>query len=308
MKHKFFKKIVTGLAVFLLTISLFVAAPAQAACAAPVLMVRYQITNLNRDGGAWKTSTVAEPGDTLQFTIEMHNTTVGENAIQPSVRAAISPGAFTNGNSMVVFWASNAAQVNSTVQIQNTQAATVDFISGSARLTWPSHGFNDTPIDDSVGGGGFGLPGGVMEGCNQFIAQITFRARVSGNATTPPAVAVPNTPTTQQAQAAPSQSSTNNNTNNNTNTNTNNNNINIGGTTTAQVPVQTTPTVVFSRPVTKQPDTGVDALGMASMFGAGPVGFALSRYGKGKLSGKKEETIEEMASNIARSRQLKTSN
>lgn len=54
----------------------------------------------------------------------------------------------------------------------------------------------------------------------------------------------------------------------------------------------------------EQPETGLGVLGMASMFSAGPIGFALSRFGRGrKIVGKKQENLSELAFNLVEFRQ-----
>src|SRR3989344_6400533 len=58
---------------------------------------------------------------------------------------------------------------------------------------------------------------------------------------------------------------------------------------------------VSSVPV-KQPDTGVGVLGMASMAGAGPLGLLLARYGRGRITAKKEENLAEIALGLAKKR------
>lgn len=51
------------------------------------------------------------------------------------------------------------------------------------------------------------------------------------------------------------------------------------------------------------PETGVSVLGLTSMFGAGPVGYALSRFGKGRVSAKKEEeNLSETALGLVKGR------
>lgn len=55
----------------------------------------------------------------------------------------------------------------------------------------------------------------------------------------------------------------------------------------------------------KAPETGVSVLGLAGMFGGGPVGLVLSRLGKGRMSTKKEENINEIAMGIISSRRTK---
>lgn len=65
-------------------------------------------------------------------------------------------------------------------------------------------------------------------------------------------------------------------------------NITTAGTTSGRVAGVKTPV--------KTPETGVSALALTSMFGAGPVGFALMRFGRGRFgSQKKEESLSEAA-------------
>jgi len=53
----------------------------------------------------------------------------------------------------------------------------------------------------------------------------------------------------------------------------------------------------------KLPETGVSVLGLTSMFGAGPVGFALSKFGRGRTNIKKEEeNLSELASDLVNGR------
>ena len=57
---------------------------------------------------------------------------------------------------------------------------------------------------------------------------------------------------------------------------------------------------------TKTPETGVGVLGMAGMFSAAPVGVVLSRFGKGRITGKKEEDINEIAMGIIDNKRAKS--
>lgn len=53
----------------------------------------------------------------------------------------------------------------------------------------------------------------------------------------------------------------------------------------------------------KAPETGVSILGLTSMFAAGPVGFALSRFGRGRtLKVKKDENLSDLALNLVEER------
>ena len=52
----------------------------------------------------------------------------------------------------------------------------------------------------------------------------------------------------------------------------------------------------------KQPETGLGVLGMASVAGAGPLGLLLTRYGRGRIAGKKEENLTSIASDVVKDR------
>ena len=52
------------------------------------------------------------------------------------------------------------------------------------------------------------------------------------------------------------------------------------------------------------PETGANVLGLATMFGAAPLGIALSRYGRGRLMVRKQEEkdLSEIANDLVKSR------
>lgn len=78
------------------------------------------------------------------------------------------------------------------------------------------------------------------------------------------------------------------NNNNNTNNNVNNNNVNVTSTQTVSVP-------------TELPATGPGTVAVATLAGVGPLGFALSKFRKGRLY-KEEQSLEEFASSIFKDR------
>lgn len=87
-------------------------------------------------------------------------------------------------------------------------------------------------------------------------------------------------------------------TNNNNNSNDNHNEQNQDQTNNQNVTVNVTSSTGIVKGVktpTITPETGISVLGMTSMFGAGPIGFVLSRFGKGRISKKREETLSEVA-------------
>ena len=89
----------------------------------------------------------------------------------------------------------------------------------------------------------------------------------------------------------------NNNTNNNSNSqsqsqdNHQEQNVNITNNVT-----NPSPTVLSASIPLKSPDTGVGVLGMVSMFSAAPIGLALSRFGRGRITLGKREEEEDLGS------------
>lgn len=75
----------------------------------------------------------------------------------------------------------------------------------------------------------------------------------------------------------------------NTNTNTNTNTNSQTQTNNQNVTVNNPAAVVSAAVPRKQPETGLGVLGLLSVFGAGPVGMALARYGKGRVEAKEED-------------------
>lgn len=79
----------------------------------------------------------------------------------------------------------------------------------------------------------------------------------------------------------------------------NNQTVNV----TQNVTTGGTGTVAGTSTGLKQPETGLGVLGTTSMFGALPVGFALSRFGRGRIGAKREEeSLSEIGSNLVESR------
>lgn len=67
-----------------------------------------------------------------------------------------------------------------------------------------------------------------------------------------------------------------------------------------------TGTVAGVKAPVKTPETGVGVLGMTGMFSAAPIGVLMSRFGKGRIVGKKEENINEIAMGIVNSKRGKS--
>lgn len=270
----------------------------------PSLTVRYEVTNLNGDGGVWKKSTTAKPGDTLQLYVELHNVNVGTTALNPKVRSSFTTGTFTSGTSTTVFWADNASQTSDQIQLTLNPASSLEYVAGSTKLTWDVNGdgvreYDGTPIADGIAQGGISLPG-HMNGCNQFIAQISFRVRVVGQVQPSP------TPTPTPAPSPSPSPAPAGNVNNNTNTNQNTNNININNTqnqTQTVTVAAAAPAAQAAAAPAKQPVTGPSVLGMVAMAGGLPLGLALARFGRGRaVVGKKDEDLATIAFSLTRNR------
>jgi len=274
---KFFGVVITVLALTL-------AVPVQAVFASnPLLTVKYLVTNLNKDGGAWKESTTAANEDVLLLYVELHNTEVGTQAVNPRVRATFTTGTFTNGTSTVRFTADNASEVRDQIALTIPGSGSLAYITGTTHLTWDPDGdrikqFNGTQIGDGIASGGITLPAG-MNGCNQFIAQISFRVRVRGGqsptptptpTTTPtptptPTPVVTPTPSPGGQQQEQSQSQTQNNTQTQT--------VNV-----TQNVTQPTPAPGEVAGISELPKTGVTVLAWSALASGAPIGFGLRWY------------------------------
>ena len=193
MLKKLTASLTIALTTFALSLGVFLAGPVDAACAAaqPHLTARYLVTNLNRDNGNWKHDTSAQPGDILQFYVELHNTEVGTVANNPKVKVTVTQGEYTNGSSFAVYTADNANNTaTDKVNLNLSQVGHIGYMQGTTRLWWDPNGdgvfdYSNTPVSDGIAAGGLSLPGGAMNGCNKYIAQVSFRARVVSNQPTP---------------------------------------------------------------------------------------------------------------------------
>lgn len=272
------KRILKSAGIMAVALALVVVLPIKTATAAnPLLTVRYVVTNLNHDGGVWKESTSAQAGDVLELDVEMHNTEVGTTATNPKVRATFTTGTFTAGTSTVRFSADNAGEARDQIALAITSqgGGSLAYITGSTRLFWDPNGdgvkdFNGTVIGDGIASGGISLPGN-MNGCNQFIAQITFRVRVkAGQNPTPTPTPTPTPPPTGGSTPTPPpggqeqhQEQTQNNTQNQTV------NVTQNVTQTQQTPA---PQVAG---VKELPKTGPAFLAWSALASAAPIGVGL---------------------------------
>ena len=76
---------------------------------------------------------------------------------------------------------------------------------------------------------------------------------------------------------------------------------------TVNNPTVTSGQVAGAKVPVAQPETGVGVLGMVSMFSAAPIGFALARYGRGRINTKREEELIVTANSIFSQRKNKKS-
>lgn len=261
---------------------------------APNMTIRHE--GLIGSSGNLSHSVTLNSGDEVQFYAEIHNTVVGSTANHVRIKDAVTGGNFTDGTSVATASADNANSASDTVNIHINGGGRLDFIEHSTRLTWDVNGDGIKEYDlTHIAGNPMSSDGiliGNQHGCNQYIIQVYWMARVTGGSQPSPTPSPTPTPT-PAPPASPSPSPgesiniTNNNNNNNTNNNTQNQTVNVTG-TVAGVSVPA-----------KQPETGVSVLGLTSMAGAAPIGYLLSRFGRGRITnGKKEESLEEVAMGI----------
>src|SRR3989344_134490 len=274
-----------------------------ASAGSPNLTLLYLGNNNNDSSDSWDHDVTLTSGQQVQLYAEIHNTNVPSTANNVKVKATLPGGTFTDGSSTATLTADNASSVSDSVALHITGGGQLNYVPGSTVLTWDPNGdgnyeYNLTPVADGIVDGGFTLPSG-LNGCNQYIAQVAFLAQVTGPSPTPSPTPTPSpsptvAPSPSPTPAAGGDNNNNNNNNNDIDIDIDNNQtqtVNVsGGVTTASVPV-------------KQPETGVGVLGMTAMFGAAPLGLALSRYGRGRLmTTRKEEDLAEIANGLVNTR------
>ena len=261
------------------------------------------------------------PGQHLAMRLEIHNTIVGSTAENVVVKTTLPAGNITDGQVFTEVSASNASSVSDTVNVHVNGSGQLVFVPNSTTIHWDQDGdgvkeYNNTPIQDGITASGLAL--GSQKGCNEFVIIIFFLVEVQGQPSPSPSPSPTPTPTptstptptpspTPEVTPTPSPTPTGGITitNTNTNTNTNNNNVNVSvENKNEQTSVASTQGQVAGVKVpTTAPDTGANVLGMFSMFGAAPVGIALSRFGSGRqMTGKREENLEEVAKELVAKR------
>ena len=299
---RIWKSCLAVLTAFVLTFSgLFLNLTAATASETPNMTVK-MVANDDNDSpdAGWQHNLNTQGGHRVSFTVEIHNTVFGTEAQDVNVTVGMPSGVSNSLNIPVTVTTSNANTVSDSVTLNVNPASEIKFVHDSTRLYWDRDGdgereFNNTPLIDGIADGGITL--GSQKGCNDYIIQLTFAAElVEGQPQPTP------TPTPTPAPAV-------NITNENNNTNTNNNNVNVSVNNTNSAPATQVvqPTVAGAKAPAKTPETGPGVLGMASMFGAAPFGVMLSRYGRGRLIGRREEELGEIASELVSKRSNKAS-
>jgi len=299
---------------------LFLNLQAASANEQPNLTIRHLAAN-NDSGSNWGENVTVNSGDKVYFYSEIHNTVVGSRASWVTLKDSVTGGDFTDGTSVATASADNASSASDTVNIHINNGGHLEFLPGTARVTWDVNGDGNYEYNNTYVAGNpmssDGLAIGDQDGCNNFIIQVGWTAKVvegpkpsptpspspspspsptpSPKPTPSPTPSVTPSPSpspspTPVVSPSPSPSPAiviNNNQEQHQEQN-NNQTVNIatGQVAGAKVPAKT-------------PDTGVSVLGMVSMLGAGPVGFALTRFGRGRgITAKREETLSETASRL----------
>src|SRR3990167_9186905 len=255
----------------------------------PSLFVTHLGTNISEPPtGDWSHGVSTDNGDFVQLYAEV-GTHVDAAAENVNVRFDLPSGLATSGQSVVHATSSTSGVSERTDTVNwDFRGATCKLAyvggSASARVDRNRDGSAeaDGPISDSI------VTSGVNFGTfTNGVVQVTFKARVEcqGPAASPSPSPSPSPTPPPPASPSPTPPTGGNinitNENNNTNTNTQNQTVNVSGGTVAGASVPL-----------KQPETGVSVLGMASIMGAAPVGFALSRFGRGRsVVGKREESL-----------------
>lgn len=256
------------------SLALLLAVNSALAIGNPNLTVLFLGTNNNDPSDGWIHNVRAAVGNRVQFYIEVHNTNVPTEATNTVVRVNLPQNTSSQHTVTSQVTADNAASVSDqvTVQITTPGGGRLDYIEGSAKATWDSNGdgvkeLNNTPIGDDLITSGHNFGG--LQGCNEFILQISFLANVVAPeqptptptpTPTPPPVSPTPTPGGGQQQSQ-SQSQTQNNTQTQT--------VNVTQNITQPSPA---PAVAG---ISELPKTGAALASFATLGSGVPVGLAL---------------------------------
>lgn len=294
--QKTVKRVGLGLAASLTAVSLFVS-PMLALADAPNMA----LIHLGSNGGAWSNNVTVNSGESVWLYTEVHNTMTGTTANNVRIHVNLPS---TSGNSTATVTADNANTATGNVSL-TVNGGQLQYVPGSTHMTWDSNGDGTNDADNQQMPDGIttgNLLIGNMNGCYAYVAQITFEAKVTGVQPTPTPSPTPTPTPSPTPTPVPSPSPTPgtggtviNNTNNNSQTQNQTNNQTVNVTTASAVAGVKVPV--------EQPKTGPEVLGLATMFGAAPLGVVLSRYGRGRLAiSKREEDLSSVANDLVKTR------
>lgn len=181
---------------------------------APTLTLVYLATNNNDPNDGWVKNVQGDGGDALQFYVEVHNASVNTIAHNLKVKVNLPTANFTQGESTVNVSSLNSQDISEkvNVEVKNAGGGRLEFVPGSTKLTWDQDGdgtkeFNEQVMQDGIANGGLNL--GDLRGCNEFIIQISFRAKIVGEEGTPTPTPTPTfTPTPSPVGQTQSQTQT----------------------------------------------------------------------------------------------------
>ena len=301
------KKLLSLAAALLVAGGVFAVNAASALADSPHLTVRALINNLNDSPDAgWVSNVDIRRGQRVQVYAELHNTQVGTTANNAKVRVAMPANGSSSGNFQVELSADNANTAASAVSVSAPNAVEYRYVNGSTRLTWNQDGegakeFDNTQVADGIAAGGYTL--GNQNGCNNYIAQISFMVDVLGPEVSPSPSPTPAVGGQEQDQDQDQDQSQNQEQNNNqttnvdvNNTNNNENNVNI---TVEKQNVETS----NGKVPTEQPETGLPIAASAAMFGGAPVGLWIQkRLGNSVIDAGSEVSEATFVSEIFKSR------
>jgi len=267
----------------------------------PNMTVNHLVTGPSSSG--WGKSVTLNPGDTVHFYAGIHNTVVGSTAEGVVISASMPTGTFTDGTSTAQVRAENANTASDNVSIHINGGGSLEILPGTTRLTWDVDGDGNKEYDTTFIAGspleGSGILLGDQKGCNEFIIQVGWSAKVVGGQEpepTPTPTPTPAPPSGGNNQEQEQEQEQEQNQDVDVNVSQNNNQ-------TVNITNPAPPAVAGVKVPLKQPETGVSVLGTSLMAGAAPVGFALSRFGRGRVVSKKdEETLGEFANRIVSTR------
>ena len=241
----------------------------------------------NTTGGSWEHSVNVSSGQQIKFYAEIHNTNIGTTANNVKIKFSLPSG---SGTSTATVSADNNDAVSDNVTINVNGGGQLQYVAGSAKMGWDVNGdgtpeYSDSQISDNIVGSGVVL--GNQQGCNAYIIQISFKVNVVAPAASPSPTPSPAASTPPSGGQEQHQEQTQNNNQSQT--------VNVTNTSTPQVLGTSVPL--------KSPDTGVSVAGLMTMFGAGPLGLALARFGRGRaFIAKRKENLAELAKNLVDNR------